>query len=52
MKKYSKDREVISKLSPEQYRVTQKSHTERPGSGAYLHNAWRDGHRSALSPWR
>jgi peptide-methionine (R)-S-oxide reductase len=38
MKKYSKDQEVISKLSPEQYRVTQESYTERPGTGAYLHN--------------
>jgi len=38
MKKYSKDREAISKLSPEQYRVTQESYTERPGTGAYLRN--------------
>jgi peptide-methionine (R)-S-oxide reductase len=38
MKKYSKDREALSKLSPEQYRVTQESYTERPGTGAYLHN--------------
>jgi peptide-methionine (R)-S-oxide reductase len=38
MKKYSKDREAISKLSPEQYRVTQQSYTERPGTGVYLHN--------------
>jgi peptide-methionine (R)-S-oxide reductase len=38
MKKYSKDREAISRLSPEQYRVSQESHTERPGTGAYLHN--------------
>jgi peptide-methionine (R)-S-oxide reductase len=37
MKKYSKDRDAISKLSPEQYRVTQESYTERPGTGAYLH---------------
>jgi len=36
MKKYSKDREAIAKLSPEQYRVTQESYTERPGTGAYL----------------
>jgi peptide-methionine (R)-S-oxide reductase len=28
----------ISKLSPEQYRVTRESYTERPGTGAYLHN--------------
>jgi peptide-methionine (R)-S-oxide reductase len=38
MKKYSKDREAISKLSPEQYRVTQEGYTERPGTGAYLNN--------------
>jgi peptide-methionine (R)-S-oxide reductase len=38
MKKYSKERDSISKLSPEQYRVTRESYTERPGTGAYLHN--------------
>ena len=38
MKKYSKDRDAVSKLSSEQYRVTQESYTERPGTGAYLHN--------------
>ncbi|HEY3656011.1 MAG TPA: peptide-methionine (R)-S-oxide reductase MsrB [Steroidobacteraceae bacterium] len=38
MKKYSKDREAISKLSPEQHRVTQEGYTERPGAGAYLNN--------------
>src|ERR1700677_2829942 len=38
MKKYSKDPAAISKLSPEQYRVTQESYTERPGTGAYLNN--------------
>lgn len=38
MKNYSKNREVISKLSPEQYRVTQENHTERPGTGVYLSN--------------
>jgi peptide-methionine (R)-S-oxide reductase len=36
--KYSKDPQAISKLSPEQYRVTQESYTERPGTGAYLKN--------------
>jgi peptide-methionine (R)-S-oxide reductase len=36
--KYSKDREAISKLSPEQYRVTQQNDTEMPGTGAYLKN--------------
>jgi peptide-methionine (R)-S-oxide reductase len=38
MKSFVKDPEAISKLSPEQFRVTQQSHTERPGSGAYLGN--------------
>jgi peptide-methionine (R)-S-oxide reductase len=38
MKTFSKDPQAISKLSPEQYRVTQHSHTERPGTGAYLDN--------------
>jgi peptide-methionine (R)-S-oxide reductase len=38
MTHFSKDHEAISKLSPEQYRVTQQSATERPGTGEYLHN--------------
>jgi peptide-methionine (R)-S-oxide reductase len=38
MAKYVKNPEVISALSPEQYRVTQRSGTEAPGSGQYLHN--------------
>ena len=38
MRKFSKDPNVISKLSPEQYRVTQQSATERPGTGEYLDN--------------
>ena len=38
MGKYSKTAEAIAKLTPEQYRVTQQSGTERPGSGEYLHN--------------
>ena len=38
MQKYSKDPEAIAKLTPEQYRVTQESATERPGTGAYLDN--------------
>jgi peptide-methionine (R)-S-oxide reductase len=38
MRKFSEDREAISKLSPEQYRVTQQSGTESPGTGEYLHN--------------
>jgi len=35
---YSKNPEAIAKLSPEQYRVTQESGTERPGTGEYLYN--------------
>jgi peptide-methionine (R)-S-oxide reductase len=38
MRTYSKDAEALSKLSPEQYRVTQQGHTERPGTGKYLNN--------------
>jgi peptide-methionine (R)-S-oxide reductase len=38
MKKFNKDSEAISKLSPEQFRVTQKDETEAPGTGEYLHN--------------
>jgi peptide-methionine (R)-S-oxide reductase len=38
VRKFSKDGEAISKLSPEQYRVTQQSDTESPGTGEYLHN--------------
>ena len=38
MPEYKKDREAITKLTAEQYRVTQKSGTEPPGSGEYLHN--------------
>jgi len=38
MTTYSKSDEAISKLTPEQYRVTQESATERPGTGEYLYN--------------
>jgi len=38
MPKYQKTPEAIAKLSTEQYRVTQQSATERPGSGEYLRN--------------
>jgi peptide-methionine (R)-S-oxide reductase len=38
MRNFSKDDEAISKLSAEQYRVTQQSATEAPGSGEHLHN--------------
>ena len=38
MSTYSKNPDAIAKLSPEQYRVTQQSATERPGTGEYLDN--------------
>lgn len=38
MPTYRKDPNAISKLSPEQYRVTQQSGTERPGTGEHLDN--------------
>jgi peptide-methionine (R)-S-oxide reductase len=38
MMNYRKNAEAIAKLSPEQYRVTQESYTEHPGTGEHLHN--------------
>lgn len=38
MTQYQKTTEAVSKLSPEQYRVTQQSGTERPWTGEYLGN--------------
>ena len=38
MAEYRKTPEAISRLSPEQYRVTQQNATEQPGTGEYLDN--------------
>jgi len=38
MATYTKTAEAIAALSPEQYRVTQQSGTERPGTGPLLKN--------------
>src|SRR3546814_15193853 len=37
MSAYRKSPEAIARLTPEQYRVTQESATERPGTGEHLH---------------
>jgi peptide-methionine (R)-S-oxide reductase len=38
MTNYRKSEDAIARLTPEQFRITQKSGTERPGTGEYLHN--------------
>ena len=38
MSTYRKTPQAVAALTPEQYRVTQQSGTELPGSGALLHN--------------
>jgi peptide-methionine (R)-S-oxide reductase len=38
MTQYRKDPAAVSKLTPEQYRVTQQNATERPGTGQHLGN--------------
>ncbi|MCQ0091431.1 peptide-methionine (R)-S-oxide reductase MsrB [Roseovarius sp. M141] len=38
MTRYTKDPDAIARLTPEEYRVTQQSGTERPGTGKYLEN--------------
>ncbi len=39
MKTYQKSKDAIAKLTAEQYRITQESGTERPGTGEYLHTS-------------
>ena len=38
MPQYQKTREAVAALTPEQFRVTQESGTERPGTGPLLNN--------------
>lgn len=38
MTEYRKTAETLAALSPEEYRVTQQSGTEQPGTGKYLNN--------------
>lgn len=38
MNDYRKNPEALARLTPEQFRVTQQSGTERPGSGEHLDN--------------
>jgi peptide-methionine (R)-S-oxide reductase len=38
MSRYARSPDALSRLSPEQHRVTQQNGTERPGTGEYLHN--------------
>ncbi len=38
MKTYTKTKDAVAALTPEQFRVTQNSGTERPGTGEYLDN--------------
>ncbi len=38
MPQYAKRPEAVAALTPEQFHITQRAGTERPGSGEYLHN--------------
>src|SRR5215213_8523987 len=39
MANYTKTRKAVAALTPEQYRVTQESGTEQPGTGEFLENS-------------
>lgn len=38
MNRYSKNPDAVARLTPEQFRITQRSGTEHPGTGEYLDN--------------
>jgi peptide-methionine (R)-S-oxide reductase len=38
MAEYAKRPEAVAALTPEQFHITQRAGTERPGTGEYLHN--------------
>ncbi len=38
MPEYRKSKDALARLTPEQFRITQNSETERPGTGEHLHN--------------
>ena len=38
MRNFRRDKAAVRRLSPEQFRVTQRSGTELPGTGEYLYN--------------
>jgi len=38
MTRYTKSADAIKALTPEQFNVTQRNGTERPGTGEYLNN--------------
>ncbi len=39
MQTYRRSMDAVSKLTPEQFRITQDGATERPGTGEYLNNS-------------
>ena len=38
MPQYAKHPDAVAALTPEQFHITQRAGTERPGTGEYLHN--------------